>query len=104
MQGKNWIAMPCMLWSDNILGGSIPLTLNTLLIKLEGRVSSQWYKFGLGIGIPEEILEQLKDYSDKDALIEILDYWLKNHSSGQPTWEDVATALEQTGFNDINVE
>ena len=107
IQGKIWIVILYFVnrvRSDNALGGSIQLTLNNLLIKLEGHVSSHWYKFGLAIGIPEDILEQLQDYSDKDALVEILDYWLKNHSSGQPTWKDVATALENAGFNDINVE
>ena len=77
------------------------LTLNNLLIKLQGQVASHWYKFGLAIGIPDDIMKQLKDYSDKDALVEILDYWLKNHHSGRPTWQDVATALEEAGFNMI---
>ena len=85
-------------------GKSIQLTLNNVLIKLQGQVSSNWYKFGLAIGTPEDIIEQLKDYSDKDALVEILDYWLKNHNSGQPSWQDVVTALKRAGFNDINVE
>lgn len=84
--------------------GSFQLTLNNLLVKLQGRVSSNWYNFGLAIGIPHAILEQLKDYSDKDALVEVLDYWLKNHlsRSGQPSWQDVAIALRRAGFNDIN--
>ena len=83
--------------------GSFQLTLNNLLVKLQGEVSSNWYEFGLVIGIPDAILEQLKDYSDKDALVEVLDYWLKNHSfrSGQPSWQDVAVALRRAGFNDI---
>ena len=62
-------------------------------------MSSNWYQLGLALGIPVDIMEQLKDYSDKDALVEILDYWLKNHSSGQPTWQDVAIALQQAEFN-----
>jgi hypothetical protein len=80
------------------------LTLENLLIKLQEQVSSHWHQFGLSLEIPADIVEQLKDYSDKDALVEILDYWLKNHHSGQPTWQDVATALKKAGFNDINVE
>ena len=75
-----------------------------MFIKLDGCVSSHWYKFGLAIGIPEDVLEQVADYSDKDALVEILDYWLKHHPSGQPTWQDVKSALKHTGFNDIVVE
>ena len=66
-------------------------------------MSSHWHQFGLSLGVPADIVEQLKDYSDKDALVEILDYWLKHHSH-QPTWKDVGTALRKAGFNDINVD
>jgi hypothetical protein len=71
-------------------------------MKIQGQVSSHWCKFGLVIGIPGDIIEQLKDYSDKDALVEILHYWLMN--SDQPTWQDVVIALKKAGFNDINIE
>ena len=50
------------------------------------------------------MMEQLKDYSEKATLVEILDYWLKNHHSGQPMWQDVAIALKRAGFSHINVE
>ena len=72
--------------------------MDNLLIKLQEQVSSHWHQFGLSLGIPADIVDQLKDYSDKDALVEILDYWLKNHSY-RPTWEDVGTALRKAGFN-----
>ena len=45
-------------------------------------------------------MEQLKDYSDKDALVELLHYWLMN--SDQPTWQDVSIALKKAGLNDIS--
>ena len=80
------------------------LTLNNLLIKLQGRVSLHWHKFGLAISIPDDILEQLKDYPNEDALVEILDYWLKNHPFSQPTWQDVAIALKKAGFNDLKIK
>ena len=38
-------------------------------------------------------MKQLADYSEKDALVELLDYWLKNHP-GRPTWEEVDVALK----------
>ena len=75
------------------------------MIRLQGRVSSHWYQFGLSLGVPNSVLEQFnKDYLDEDALFEILDYWLKHHPFSQPTWEDVATALKKVGFNELNVE
>ena len=74
------------------------------MIRLQGRVSSHWYHFGLALGVPNSVLEQLKDYLDEDALVEILKYWLKNHPFSQPTWQDVATALKQAEFKDLNVE
>ena len=70
------------------------LDLDSLLIKVQGQVSSHWYQFGLAIGTPEDIMEQLKDYSEMDGLVEILDYWLRHHP-GQPTWREVADALRK---------
>ena len=87
-----------------ILVSSIQLTLSNLLVKLHGRASSHWYQLGLALGVPKSILEELRDYSDKDALVEILDYWLKDHSSCPHTWEDVGIALKKAGFTDINIE
>ena len=72
----------------------IPLDLNSLLYKLQDQVNIQWYKLGLAIGVPKEILEQLKDYTKEDRLVELLDYWLKHHP-GQPTWQEVADAIRK---------
>ena len=71
-----------------------------MLLKLQGQVSLHWCKFGLAIGIPDTIMKQLKGYSDKDALVELLHYWLMN--SDQPTWQDVSIALKKAGLNDIS--
>ena len=49
-------------------------------------------------------MEELRDYSDKDALVKMLDYWLKDYSSNPPTWQDVGVALKKAGFTDINME
>ena len=35
---------------------------------------------------------------DEDALVEILDYWLKNDSY-QPTWDNVGTALRKAAMD-----
>ena len=72
-----------------------PLNLNSLIHKLQGQVNTQWYQFGLAIGVPEEILGQLNHYSECDRVVEVLDYWLRNHP-GQPTWQEVADAQRKT--------
>ena len=64
-----------------------------LLIKLRGKVKKNWYQFGLVLGVPKEILNQLVSYSEEDSLIELLDYWLKHHPD-QPTWKEIADAME----------
>jgi hypothetical protein len=83
-----------------LVDDSVQLSLDNLLTRLQGRVSSHWYQFGLALGVPQNILEELNDYLDEDALVEILDYWLKNcHPSHQPSWQEVATAVNKAGFN-----
>ena len=56
-------------------------------------MKGQWYQLGMAIGVPKEVLLELLGYSEEDCLIEILDYWLKNHSD-QPTWKELADGLE----------
>ena len=58
-----------------------PLDLNSLLHKLQGQVSSQWYLFGLAIGVPIDVLKQFIHYSEQDCLVEPLDYILAKASS-----------------------
>ena len=64
---------------------------HSLVHALQGQISSQWYSFGLAIGVPKQILNQLKHYSDEECLVEVLDYWLKHHP-GKPTWQEVVEA------------
>ena len=68
-----------------------PITLSNLLQKLKGQVTNQWYQFGLELGVPKDIMDQLNSYSDEDRTVEILDYWLRHHS-GMPMWQEVAEA------------
>ena len=72
------------------------LDLESLLAYLRGRVTFQWYKFGAALGVPSKVLENfVKDsekYSEEKALSNVLEYWLKNHST-QPSWQEVANAL-----------
>ena len=70
-------------------------------MKVQGQLApSHWYQFGLVIGTPEDIMEQLRDYSEMDGLVEILDYWLRHHP-GQPTWQEVADAMKIAEFNQL---
>ena len=40
--------------------GEIPIcNLNNLVYALQEQVSSHWYPFGLSLGVPKQILEQL---------------------------------------------
>ena len=68
------------------------LTLDSLLIQLRSQVTSKWYKFGLALGIAENILDKYVGYPSEECIVEMLDYWLRNHDS-KPTWKDVAKAL-----------
>ena len=67
--------------------------MESLLAKLQGRVSTRWFQFGLAIGVPKEILEALKCYPVEQCLVELLDYWLRYHPD-QPTWKELADAIE----------
>ena len=80
-----------------------PLRLEQILIKLQGKVTSQWYLFGLAFGVPNDILEQLHDYSEEESLIELLDYWMRHHP-GQPTWQEIADAQEKVEFYQIELQ
>lgn len=54
-------------------------------------ISSKWYHFGIALGVPKKILDQLTDYSKEDSLVEVLDYWLTHHPQ-QPTWKEISDA------------
>ena len=47
-----------------------------------------WYNFGLEIGVPEDFLEKLKNFSESECLIEVADHWLRNHPD-KPTWSEI---------------
>ena len=78
-----------------------PLDLNSLLTLLQGHVTSKWYQFGLALGVPKKILDQLINYSEEDSLVEVLDYWLTHHPN-QPTWQEVSDAQNKINFTITN--
>ena len=71
------------------------INLDSLLIKLPGKVNTRlWYHIGLVIGVPKDFLENIKGYPEEECMIEMADYWLRNHPD-QPTWQEVADAVEK---------
>ena len=49
----------------------------------------------MAIGVPKRILELLKEYPERECLVEVLDYWLRHHP-GQPTWQEVIKAKRKS--------
>ena len=63
-----------------------------MLNTLQNQISdSQWYQFGVAIGVPRRVLNQIENYSEESRLAEVLDYWLKHHP-GQPSWTEIMDA------------
>ena len=51
-----------------------PLDLKSLLHTLQSRIrDSQWYQFGVAIGVPRRVLNQIENYSEEKRLAEVLD-------------------------------
>lgn len=57
-------------------------------------MTSKWYQFGLAVGIGKEILDKYSDCTQEEGIVEVMDYWLRNHPN-QLTWKDVAEALKK---------
>ena len=77
---------------------SLPLDLNNLLDQIGEEVASEWYQFGRAIGISEEMLDKCSNRSPQEAVVEVLDYWIRNHN---PSWEDVPEMLNEVGFREL---
>jgi ribonuclease HII len=52
----------------------------------------------LAFGVPKDTLEELKQYTEEQRLIEVLKYWLRNHC-GRPTWQEVEKVQERVNTN-----
>ena len=76
----------------------MPLDLNNLLHQIGTEVASKWYQLGIAVGISEEMLDESSNRSPEEAIIEVLDYWIRNH---KPSWEDVAEALSEVGLHEL---
>ena len=63
-------------------------------MKLKDNLDSKsWYQFGMVIGVPKDILEQLKRYPEVERMIELADYLLRNHPT-KPSWSDISGAIK----------
>ena len=77
-----------------------PLNLDSLLIHLRPHVTPKWHQFGVAIGTPTKLLDELSSYSDEECMVEVTDYWLRHHE-GQVTWEEVTMILREIGFHQL---
>ena len=77
---------------------SVLLDLNNLLHQIGTEVASKWYQLGIAVGISEEMLDECSNCSPEEAVVEVLDYWIRNH---KPSWEDVAEALNEVGLHEL---
>ena len=70
------------------------LNLDNLLIQIKQDTTPMWYQLGEALGIEKKVLKKFTTCSPEESIIEVLDYWLRNHP-GKPTWKEVAVALRE---------
>ena len=75
------------------------LNLDSLLIQLRDEVTPKWHEFGVAVGVPQYLLDQYSNYPAGERLIQVFNYWLKNHH--HPTWRDVAELLHDIELHEL---
>lgn len=78
---------------------SFKLDFNDLLLQFGSKLASKWYQLGKAVGIGEEMLDECSNSPPEEAIVDILDYWIKNHI--KPSWENVTEVLNEIGFNEL---
>ena len=73
----------------------ITLDLDSLLIRLQGKVTEKWHKFGVALGVDKEILDRCLKHPPEQSIVEILDQWLRGYDLEKRSWRDVVRALRQ---------
>ena len=63
-------------------------------MQLHPQVTSKWQEFGIAIGMNDELLNNLQEYSSQENLQQVLGYWIKNNST-EPTWNDLVEILKE---------
>lgn len=71
------------------------------MIQLRPQVSPKWYQFGEAARIEKEVLDNYaRNCAPEDCIIEVLDYWLRNHTEA-PTWREVAEILKRINLHQL---
>ena len=81
-----------------------PLDLDSLLIRLKGKVTEKWYQFGVALGVEKETLDQCLKYPPEQSIVEVLDHWLRSCDCEKRSWRDVARALRQIEHHQLAKE
>lgn len=72
-------------------------------MQLQGKVTHKWYQFGKALGVKEEELNKSTNLPSDQSIIEVIDYWIRNHT-GPPTWKEIVSALRQLDLHNLSVE
>ena len=65
-------------------------------------MTSRWFQLGEVIGIPVETLNEYSSYSDEECIIEVLDFWLRNHGEKKRlSWKGVSKVLEEIQMHQL---
>ena len=79
------------------------MDLDSLLLRIRENIDMKlWYHFGLELGVPPDFLDGLQGYPYGECMIEVADYWLRNHPD-KPTWSKVEESLRKFETAQINV-
>ena len=66
-------------------------------LRVKSSISSQYYDFGIALGIPPDVLSNIKE-EPKRALSNVLQEWLKQNYNtekhGLPTWRKLVEAVD----------
>ena len=81
--------------SDNM-----SLNLDSLLIRLQDKVTQKWHQFGIALGVEKEVLDRL-NYPPEQSIVEMLDHWLRNCTLEKRNWREVARALRQIKYQQL---
>ena len=80
----------------------IALTLDSLLIQLQDKVTQKWYQFGIALGIEKDILDRCLNYPPEQSIVEILDRWLRRDA--EQSWGEIAKALRLISYHKLAEE
>ena len=79
------------------------LAYRDLWLELSGLPSTKVYSFCLALGVPKDSIDKFQLNNPKDisrVKADALDWWTKNV---EPSWEDVAKALENKEVDECNL-